>query len=283
MIAVNIPESVALLPVLVAVSIALILAKEDREANIAKDLHNVLGCCGNGGAAQGGTRCLKVSVLETCTMESSEDECYLFFKEWTSSTGFIFFCFVTYILLVAITNSIACYKFITTWNRIAESLRNHNDNNRSPANRRDAAAAAAATQRRRMCQDALAVSRYHQDGSAADTAADCASSCPVCLIEFRDQELVTSCDKGCCAVFHKDCLFQWLEYKLTHHSATDENDDTHQGGSQPASCPCCRKELIGVVATAAAAAAATRPSRPSSAAGSDWLSDLSTFMGYYPR
>jgi Ring finger domain len=52
------------------------------------------------------------------------------------------------------------------------------------------------------------------------------STCPVCLTPFLSQELITSCEEGCLAWFHRDCLFEWLE-----HSDY---------------CPCCRQDLLHI-------------------------------------
>jgi hypothetical protein len=234
MIAVT-PESVVLLPVVVAVSTALVMAHNaDEEEERAKDgtddsfveNHHTTACC-----------CVKDSGAAM----NSEDSCYLF-EEWTSSMGVLFCFLMLYILLVTITNSIAFYKFITTWNIITESLREHS------------ACSTCTATRRRTCQEALMVSRYHQeDGSSC--------CCPICLIDLQDQNLVAACDEGCMAVFHKNCLFEWLEYK--------GDDDSYENHT---SCPCCRKELLGVT---------TAPAR-STVGASSWLSDLSTFLGYYP-
>lgn len=281
LVAVNISESVALLPVLlIAVSTALTLAKEDKGEEKNDTMTNdIMGCRSCWDLTQGAVGCsMAVSVVvDSSVLESSSsanNECHLLFAEWTSSAGVVFCCVVTYVLLIMVTNTIACYKFICTWNLIAESLRNNHrlDHHRNSNNSKHEDAA---TLQRRMCQEALAVSQYHQTDENNGLAAT-RTTCPICLIDLQDQDLIVSCNDGCYAVFHKDCLFQWLEHKLVDDLAPTDDDETYNNCEKyPTSCPCCRKDLIGFVRT-------TTPAY-SSSTESNWLTDLSTFMGYYPR
>jgi hypothetical protein len=109
------------------------------------------------------------------------------------------------LFLAVVHNIIACYNFIAAWNLILE------------ARRVDLAQAYMCRQRRRTVQDVLAT-HVHVDKMNEHT------SCPICLEDFYEQDLVTNCDEGCGNYFHKECLFNWLEYNNT--------------------CACCRKDLI---------------------------------------
>lgn len=268
MIAVS-PESMVLLPaVVVAVSTALAMAQArqqqrqllqaaeaDEELMLGNNEDDTITCSEQHDTTTGCCCVVKAAMMDGLRSSSSSEQysCYLF-EDWMSSTGIFFCVLMLYILLVTIINSIACYKFITTWYQITGSLREQQQHCKYYY---------ATTYRRRTCQEALTVSRYHRDDKRA--AAPGYSCCPICLIDLQDREFVASCDEGCHAVFHKDCLFEWLEFK-------SDNDDynSNNSGENHTSCPCCRKELLGVTTTPATTT-------------SGWLSDLSTFLGYYPR
>ena len=118
----------------------------------------------------------------------------------------VWFTVLTAVLFLAIVhNIIACYNFVAAWNLILE------------ARRVDLAQAYVCRNRRRTVQDVLAT-HVHVDKMNEHT------SCPICLEDFYEQDLVTNCDEGCGNYFHKECLFNWLEYNNT--------------------CACCRKDLI---------------------------------------
>jgi hypothetical protein len=107
--------------------------------------------------------------------------------------------------LAIIHNIIECYNFVAAWNLILE------------ARRVDLAQAYNCRQRARTVQDVLST-HVHVDKMNHFT------SCPICLEDFYEQDLVTTCDEGCGNYFHKECLFNWLEYNNT--------------------CACCRRDLI---------------------------------------
>jgi Ring finger domain len=177
------------------------------------------------------------------------DGVYLF-KEWTSSTGLLFSVLLLYIGLVTITNIVVLYKFIATWNQITVSLREQN--------RVCAKYANLPSTRRQTCQEALKPSRYNGLGCVTSTAA----TCPICLLDIQNQDFV-SCDGGCGTTFHKNCIYNWLEFKGNTDSLASENHT---------SCPCCRKEMIGTVVT----------DSNTTTSASGFISELSTLVGYYP-
>jgi hypothetical protein len=198
--------------------------------------------------------CTKMPAHNGCVMNGHVvDSCYLF-EEWTSSTGVFFSCFLSYFILITIVQSIACYKFISTWYLITGSLREQQYY--TCLRRRN-------TTRRRTCQEALPVIPYRSEAATLTENGERNDEvcCPVCLVELQDCELVTLCD-GCSTNFHKECLFGWLEFKVGD-TAFRHHGEIH------ASCPCCRKELLEV------------SSANSAKAG--WLADMSTYMGYYTR
>lgn len=187
---------------------------------------------------------VKVEVpFDTCA-----DGVYLF-KEWTSSTGLLFSVLLLYIGLVTITNIVVVYKFIATWNQITVSLREQN--------RVCAKYAKLPSTRRQTCQEVLKPSRYNCEECNASAI------CPICLLDLQSQDFVVACDDGCGTKFHKTCLYNWLEFKGTSDNTMSENNT---------SCPCCRKEMIGIVAT--------DPCTMTS--GNGFISELSTLVGYYP-
>jgi hypothetical protein len=125
---------------------------------------------------------------------------------WQVSDWSIFFTVISAVLFLTVFHYIiALYNFVAAWNLILE------------ARRVDLAAAYNCRQRRRNVQDVLST-HVHVDKMNAHT------SCPICLEDFYEQDLVTACDEGCGNYFHKECLFNWLEYHNT--------------------CACCRKDLI---------------------------------------
>ena len=180
--------------------------------------------------------------------DSCADGVYLF-KEWTSSTGLVFSVLLLYIGLVTITNIVVVYKFIATWNQITVSLREQNRVCSKYAN--------LPSTRRQTCQEALKPLRYHCE------ECNLSVTCPICLLDLQSQEFVVSCDGGCGTKFHKNCIYNWLEFKGTNDSVMCDNNT---------SCPCCRKEMIGIIV----ADQCTTPS------GNGFLSELSTLVGYYP-
>ena len=56
------------------------------------------------------------------------------------------------------------------------------------------------------------------------------SSCPICLTNYRWNEMVVGSSDCCPHVFHKSCLVRWLFIQTT--------------------CPCCRQELLTTTTTA---------------------------------
>jgi hypothetical protein len=184
----------------------------------------------------------------------ASDHCQVYlFSEWTSSTGLLFSVFLLYLSLVTITNIVVVYKFIATWNQITLSLREQN--------RVCAKYSQFKTTRRLTCPEALPPSRYQASSSAS------IACCPICLIDIQDQEYVASCDGGCATVFHKDCIYEWLDYKQAERDLLSAENHT--------CCPCCRKELLGITSVDP-----TAGKSPTSSSG--FVSDLSTLVGYYP-
>jgi Ring finger domain len=178
---------------------------------------------------------------------SCDNEVYLF-KEWTSSTGLLCSILLMYIGLVTITNVIVVYKFIATWNQITVSLREQNRVCTKYAN--------VPSTRRQTCHEALKPSRYNCD--ECDTLAPC----PICLLDVQNQDIVVSCEEGCGTKYHKNCLYNWLDFK-------GNNDELI--GDNHTSCPCCRKELLGIVS-----------SKPTTNCTSGFVTEMSTLVGYYP-
>jgi hypothetical protein len=141
-----------------------------------------------------------ICSADTMTPISSTYCCYDV-GDWS-----MWFTVLTAVLFLAVIhNIIAFYNFVAAWNLILE------------ARRVDLAQAYICRQRRRTVQDVIAT-HVHVDKMNEHT------SCPICLEDFYEQDLVTNCDEGCGNYFHKECLFNWLEYNNT--------------------CACCRKDLI---------------------------------------
>jgi len=139
-----------------------------------------------------------------------------------SSGTFLLTAICVYLFLAIITNLIACYKFVVAWNLISE------------ASRMDRNTSLWKQSRQRTLKEILH-SFVNVDTMNQHT------TCPICLNDFFEDELVTACDDGCGTWFHEDCLFDWLE-----HSD---------------SCPCCRNDMLA-------------PKTKS------WMADLSAFLGY---
>jgi hypothetical protein len=200
----------------------------------------------------GGIKNSELEGLNTAVEQDTDTDEVYFFAEWTSSTGILFFILILYISLVTITNIVVVYKFIATWNQITVSLREQN--------RVCIKYASITSTRRQTCQEALKPSRYQLDenGSSSYTA------CPICLVDIKDQEYIASCEMGCGTLFHRDCIYEWLDYKQDSNDVPSENHT---------SCPCCRKELLGHIST--------DPCKTTTSS-SGFISDLSTLTGYYP-
>jgi hypothetical protein len=143
------------------------------------------------------------SAADTIMTPISSTSTYCLYD--TGDWSVLFTVLSAVMFLAVIHNIIACYNFIAAWNLILE------------ARRVDLAQAYICRQRRRTVQDVIAT-HVHVDKMNEHT------SCPICLEDFYEQDLVTNCDEGCGNYFHKECLFNWLEYNNT--------------------CACCRKDLI---------------------------------------
>lgn len=100
-------------------------------------------------------------------------------------------------------NVIFWYKFLSAWNSISRVHRME---------------LSIVRHRRRQSYRNLVQSHVHVDKMSEHM------SCPICMNDFFEQELVTSCDDGCGSWYHRKCLIQWL----------DHSDN----------CPCCRKDLL---------------------------------------
>lgn len=193
-------------------------------------------------------------VLKSVT-DVVQDHCnsdVILYFEWKSSTGVLFSILILYISLVTITNIIVVYKFIVTWNQITVSLREQNRVCVKYSN--------VNVMRRQTCQEVLKPILYQE----IEITATASNSCPICLLDIQNQEYVASCNEGCGTIFHKDCLYSWLEYK-------NNKDDTSCHNRK--SCPCCRKDLLPV-----------KLMEPTDAAVSTngFITELSTLVGYYP-
>lgn len=121
----------------------------------------------------------------------------------TTTTGGTFFVSFTTMMAFGVLYNVMCwYKFHNAWTLISQAR--HVDNSR---------------RRRRLTAQQLETSRIHVDSMCQHM------SCPICLVDFYEQDLVTPCDdSGCGNWFHRECLFRWLE----------ESD----------ACPCCRKDML---------------------------------------
>jgi len=242
------PESVALWPVAVCLSTALSCWSADSD-EFGKPLNGFASSSSNNNNIGNESR-------RTATDEPLSSSCWSL-----SSTPAVVLCVILlYIGLVLVTNLVACYRFFYAWNTVVGSLHNNNNNN----------------QQRRLpyinLDDVLRVERYKQQQSCCKTE----TTCPICLLEFIEQQWVTSCEEGCASMFHKDCLFEWLHHAMSHEPSYSEPiRQQHQQHHINTSCPCCRKELLQGVIIQPSAPPPTADGRPA------WLSDLSTFMGYY--
>lgn len=100
-------------------------------------------------------------------------------------------------------NVIFWYKFLSAWNSISRVHRME---------------LSIVRHRRRQSYRNLIQSHVHVDTMSEHM------SCPICMNDFFEQELVTSCDDGCGSWYHRACLIKWL----------DQSDN----------CPCCRKDML---------------------------------------
>lgn len=100
-------------------------------------------------------------------------------------------------------NVIFWYKFLSAWNSISRVHRME---------------LSIVRHRRKLSYRNLLQSHVHVDKMSEHM------SCPICMNDFFEQELVTSCDDGCGSWYHRKCLIQWL----------DQSDH----------CPCCRKDML---------------------------------------
>ncbi|KAL7576396.1 hypothetical protein ACA910_018201 [Epithemia clementina (nom. ined.)] len=182
-------------------------------ATATSALSSLISCCGSGEESfdqanlSASEKSLYFTVLDS-------DECHFLgpdqarllrttsnpdFSSWTV------LCFIlgVYLTVAVIANLVACYKFITTWNLIVNE-------------RRLDLSFFKKLRRRPTLKEAL---RTH-----VTIESMACSSCCICLSDFEENELVTSCDDGCHKWFHRECLFNWL----------DQSND----------CPCCRIDML---------------------------------------
>lgn len=109
-----------------------------------------------------------------------------------------------YMTAAILYSAFAWYRFLAAWNLILQARRFDNIQLR----------------RRRLSSHKLMQSQVHVDTMSKQNL-----TCPICLVDFFERELVTACDSGGCGNwFHRECLVKWL----------DRSD----------SCPCCRKNLL---------------------------------------
>jgi len=112
--------------------------------------------------------------------------------------------FCLYLLVATISNLVGMYKFIVAWNLIMDQQRLD-----LPEFYK---------RRRRMTyKDVLKL-------QLAPKSINAGGCCIICLSDFTEHDIVTSCSDGCRNWFHKDCLFEWLD--------RSEN------------CPCCRRDML---------------------------------------
>ena len=123
-----------------------------------------------------------------------------------SSTTLIVAAILFYFSLSLLYNLIAWYKFVAAWNLILR------------ARRMDMAHA---RRQKSYQQQLLQKTMVHVQCMSSNNHNN--MSCPICLTDFFEQELVSACDDGCGSWFHRECLFEWL--------------------SRSDSCPCCRKDM----------------------------------------
>lgn len=202
------------------------------------------------------------------------DDRYYLFAEWASSAGYLFCIILLYMGLVTITNIVACFRFFYAWNAVVGSLQS--------VDRVVVASKFLLHLHQPVClEQCIHTERYHQNELPLDKP----EHCPICLDYLEDQQWVTSCKEGCANKFHKTCLFQWLQH------VTWESDNIYHNTS----CPCCRKEMLHGTITKSSSSSTSMLSTTVVAAPrnivtgnnnnnnspSAWLSDLSTFMGYY--
>jgi len=253
------PETVALWPFAVALSTVFSLAQHETVPHHDCTAHDDSGAAQASSLYNDAKSSLSFRKRPAELEHGGELESYYIFAQWTSSTGFVFFIVMLYIGLVLITNLVACYRFFYVWNTVMGSYR---------ADRHHWNSIRTSSQ---TCLEALRVVRYHENEEAEKP-----EECPICLLDLEDQQWVTSCEEGCGRVFHKDCLFQWLQ-----HTNLDANDDDVL--QYNTSCPCCRKEMLQG-RTSSCGSTTSSPTNNNNNINNGrpaWLSDLSTFMGYY--
>jgi hypothetical protein len=145
--------------------------------------------------------------LEKASSLSSSSSPYICVYYTTSLSALVCTAISIYLTLAVLYNLIAWYKFVAAWNLILQARRMDIANARNHHPRRSY------KQLLRKC-------------TAVSVKSMCSHvSCPICLTDFYEQELVTPCDDGGCGNwFHRECLFEWLD--------------------RSESCPCCRKDML---------------------------------------
>ena len=247
------------------------------------------------------TTCTTCGVLPVCTEQAASHPLQHAYIQWselsyTSTAGVVLFWILSlYLILVIISNILVCYHFLAAWSSVFDAVAAEGRGdyyNTGEPQQQQLQQQTRRLQRQRLISvehlscidDTLRVERFRKKNMMPanqleqEFPTEHAASheivrsnkndqpdkcCPICLLEFQDDQWVTFCEPdGCSNLFHKECLFAWLRH------GADSDDAVVQYNT---SCPCCRREMVSVI----------RPSDPATTMQPAWLSDLSTFMGYY--
>ena len=135
----------------------------------------------------------------------SEEDFVCFQRHNCSYYTYILTAILFYAAICVASAALAWYRFVIAWNLITRAQAGKDDN--QPISRR-----------KRTLREFLQTHVHVKDMNHH-------MSCPICLMDFYENEHVTSCEQGCGTWFHKSCLLDWL----------DRYND---------SCPCCRVLIV---------------------------------------
>lgn len=195
--------------------------------------------------------------LSSTTSSSPCQEFYqCVIKNNCSSSTILLALLLASLLLVVVLNIIAWYKFVVAWNLISHTHKVDMAFILSRCPSFDGS-----SQRTRKIRHHIESYLRRIRPVHLEKEMNKQTTCPICLVDFYEQECVTSCydNGGCGTWFHTQCLYEWL----------DRSD----------SCPCCRKDLVP-----------PRSYRDDNNNNNDsilsqrgWISDFSIFLGYSPH
>ena len=174
------------------------------------------------------------TIITTVSLSSPSS---LYHHVTSLSSATILLLLVSFYLTATLLYSmIAWYKFVSAWNLILRVRQFDHSiqlrRRRCPHHRRHNCCSSSSRSSHKLTM----MQQQQQQVVDFDTMSKHNLTCPICLVDFFETELVTACGGddndydnddgggGCGNWFHRACLVEWL----------DRSD----------SCPCCRKNLL---------------------------------------